>query len=238
MRWNYPVHTFFTPERGKAYTTAQAYSTALTRLEAFYRVSEDDRRPLLVLRECEWCNGTDDALLSNPVGNERTLIMLRWFHPVKLSLDVLHKDHIFRNLFEEEHPPHVFLSTWDGKKIIPFPGDASTKEMQDGLFKLLKSEYKGNATKAVKELELLLAQFDMMDERIVRLERGWENEVEFTGENSRKSKKLKAQLDEEVAHLAKLRKEETKWSDLKLKKPDAQPIPLVNGVPVSASSKK
>ena len=238
MRWDYPVHNFFDEDRSEAYTKAKAYTKALSRQEAFYRVSEDDRRPLLVLRECAWCNGTDDALLSNPTGNERTFIMLRWFHSVKLPMDVLHEDHIFRNLFDEEHPPHVFLATWDGKKVIPFPGDASTKEMQDGLFKLIKSEYKGDARKVVKEIELLVAQYDMLDEHIARLEVNYENEVEFTGEDSRKSKKLKAELDDQVKELAALRAQEIKHSALKLKKPNAKPLPLKESAPASASAKK
>lgn len=218
MKWDYPVHEFFTPERSKAFTVAKAFPAALPRMEAFLQVSDEDQRPLLVLRECHYCNGTDDALLSSTSGNERTLIMTRWFHCVKLPLNVLHEDHIFRNLFPEEHPPHVFLASWDGSNVIAFDGDANQTDLWDGMYTMLASEYRKDAHKAVKEIELLVAQYDMLDEKITRLEYDYELQVESDGEKSRKAKKLKKRLDEYNQDLAELQEIEQKASELKLKK--------------------
>lgn len=238
MAWDYPVHEFFTGERSKAFTVAGRYSTAIPRTEAFYRVSEDDRRPLLVLRECLHCNGTDDALLSSTSGNERTLIMTRWFHCVKMPMNVLHEDHIFRNLFEQEHPPHVFLARWDGSNVITFEGDANQKDLWDGMYTMLAAEYKKDAHDAVKDIELLVAQYDMFDEKITKLEFDVELEVEDSGEKSRKAKKLKKRLKELNEDLEDLKKAEAKASDLKLKKPNDRPNAhkASQAVPVPASA--
>ncbi|MFK5956766.1 MAG: hypothetical protein QM477_10015 [Planctomycetota bacterium] len=238
MRWSYPVHEFFTPERSKAFTVAGRYSTALPRTEAFYRVSENDRRPLLVLRECLYCNGTDDALLSSTSGNERTLIMTRWFHCVKMPMDVLHKDHIFRNLFEQEHPPHAFLARWDGSNVIAFKGDANQNDLWEGMYTMLASEYKKDAHKAVKDIELLIAQYDMYDHKISKLEYDYEFEVEASGQNSRKAKKIQKRLDELNDDLADLQKAEVKASSLKLKKPKDRPNAHIasQAIPASVSA--
>lgn len=217
LRWNYPVHKFFSPEKIEAFTVAKAYPTAMSRSKAFAEVAGDDKRPLLVLRECHYCNGTDDALLQVASGNERTLLLTRWFHCVKLPLNVLHEDHVFRNLFDEEHPPHAFLANWDGTNIIPIEADANQNRLWDQMYTMLASTYKKDARKAVKELELLVAQYDMYDEKITRLEYQYEFEVEEGGEKSRKAKKLRKELDALNKDLGKLQKQEAKLSDLGLK---------------------
>ncbi|MGB0951717.1 MAG: hypothetical protein ACPG31_00690 [Planctomycetota bacterium] len=216
MRWDYPVHAFFTKERSQAFTAAKAYQTALPRAEAFARVAEEDRRPLLVLRECHTCNGTDDALFSHPTGNERTLIMARWFHVVKLPVSVMHQDHIFRNLFPQDDAPHVFVSSFDGSNVIPLEGDATPLQVQKAMFKVMAKDYEGSAKSAVKRIEYLVAQYDMLDEKITRLERSYESEVEKNGEESRKADKLFAEKQELEAELAELRLEEKQVSALEL----------------------
>ena len=52
--------------------------------EAYAMLAGEDHRPLLVLRECMTCNGTDDALMTRKADNERTMLLSRWFHCVKL----------------------------------------------------------------------------------------------------------------------------------------------------------
>ena len=53
-----------------------------------------DERPLLVMRECARCNKTDDALLQPGSDNEKVLFLARWFHCVRLPIDVLSLIHI------------------------------------------------------------------------------------------------------------------------------------------------
>ena len=60
INWDYPVfQTAMAQASGK--TRAKAARKALERQLAFSEIAGEDRRPLLVLRECIVCNGTDDA---------------------------------------------------------------------------------------------------------------------------------------------------------------------------------
>ena len=78
------------PEEPEAkHSTAKKKRKALSREDAFKVIAGNDPRPLLVLRECKVCNGTDDALLKGGIDNERTFLLSRWFHCVKLPVDVL-----------------------------------------------------------------------------------------------------------------------------------------------------
>ena len=74
-------------------------------------VTDGDKRPVLILRECDKCKGTDHALLSRTLDNEQTVLLAHWFRCVKLPPNVLlTSDHPFYNLFKREergraHPP-------------------------------------------------------------------------------------------------------------------------------------
>lgn len=220
MRWVYPVYRV---ERAKnlekGATVAQAQKGALPKDKAFYTIASDDRRPLLVLRECKLCNGTDDALLSREGGNERTLIMTRWFRCVKLPMYVLEADHPFHALFDQKKPPHLFLARWDGANPLELRGDLSRTELWGHMYNMLDSEYKVDAEDSVKEIERIMAQYDVYDEKIARLEIAIDDEIERNGPKSRKLKKKRSDLDKAEKDLAKLKALEAKVSDLKLKRP-------------------
>ena len=226
MKWNYPVHQLVNmkakPVEGG--TVSKAVRRALDKQVAFYKIAGDDRRPLLVLRECRLCNGTDDALLSRGGGNERILIMTRWFNCVKLPIEVLEEDHPFTKLFPEKHPPHLFLARWDGSHPLTLRGDMSRSELTGHMYTMLKSEYKKSAEKAVKQIEKIIAQYDVADEKIARLEIAIDDEIEKNGPESRKLKKINQGLKAAKQDLANLKKQEAKLSDLGLKKPDEKPI--------------
>ena len=101
IEWEYPVYV--PPEESAAKDTfAKKKRVALSREEAFRFIAGDDPRPLLVLRECKVCNGTDDALLKGGVDNEKTYLLSRWFHCIKLPVDVMEEDHPFHNLFLQD----------------------------------------------------------------------------------------------------------------------------------------
>ena len=103
LRWQYPT---WTPEQKAGVgTVAEAARRALDHAEAFAAVRGDDQRPLLVLRECSACKGTENALLSRRLDNERTLLLARWFRCVKLSEGVMLEDHPIHNLFAERAAP-------------------------------------------------------------------------------------------------------------------------------------
>ena len=96
------------------------------------------------------------------------------------------------------------------------------------MYEMLASEYKMNARKAVRKIELLVAQYDMLDEKITKLEYDYELEVESDGAKSRKAKKLQKRLNDLNEDLADLRESEISASELKLKpsksKVSAQPV--------------
>jgi len=226
MKWNYPVHQLvnLAASSGSDGTVSKAVRRALDKQVAFYEVAGEDRRPLLVLRECRLCNGTDDALLSRGGGNERTLIMTRWFNCVKLPIEVVEDDHPFAKLFPEKHPPHLFLARWDGSEPLALRGDMSRTELTGHMYKMLKSEYKKPAEKTVREIEKIIAQYDVADEKIARLDIAIDDEIEKNGPESRKLKKMIKELKAAEADLARLKKDEAKLSELGLKKPNEKPI--------------
>ncbi|MCA8941539.1 MAG: hypothetical protein KDB80_03180 [Planctomycetes bacterium] len=151
-------------ERGRT-TTATALE-ALPRSRAFAEITDpDDDRPLLVLRECTQCKGSDAALLSRKLDNELTVLMTRWFRCVKLPTDVLEQDHPFRKLFEDEHPPHLFLCDKFGRNVIALDGNQSQTLLWKQMRKVLEERYKKDADRALKEIRKLLNYYDLLDIR-------------------------------------------------------------------------
>ena len=63
LDWDYAVYEAPTKD-ADGRTVAQRKKEALSVEAALAYLAGDDPRPLLVLRECKVCNGTDDALLS------------------------------------------------------------------------------------------------------------------------------------------------------------------------------
>lgn len=160
---------------------------------AIKEIRGSDPRPLLVIRDCDLCNGKDDALLSRTLNNDRTLLGTHWFHCIKIDRRVIEKSHPFFPLFNQtERRPHLFLSSWDGSLYLPLPGTQSPREVWLAMAKVLKNDYKKSATLAVKSWLRLLYRFDTLDSRIL----GLREQIELLGPKSRKNKlkRLEAKL--------------------------------------------
>jgi hypothetical protein len=95
--WKYPVFKAEAKLADDGRTVAGTVQRALPLERAVAYLAGEDPRPLLVLRECLVCNGTDKALLGAEADNEKTVLLTRWFHCVKLPVDVMLK---------EDHPFH------------------------------------------------------------------------------------------------------------------------------------
>lgn len=217
LDWDYPLYgSKKIISRKNNQTIAQAVKRALPREEAFINIAKDDKRPLLVLRECKQCNGTDNALLSSSDNNEDILVMVKWFHCVKLPQTILDESHAFHNLFNEKHPPHLFVSKWDGSEHIPLRGDLSRTELIDNLHTMLGLTYSKGTKPRVKELKNLLYKYDMLDEKIQRLEITIDNELENKGPRSKKLKKYRNQLGKALNELQSLKKKESELYKIKL----------------------
>jgi len=171
---------------------------ALPLAEAYELVAGGDKRPMLILRECERCKGTDHALLSRDLNNDQTELLASWFHCVKLPPNVLDEQHPFFNLFRREHDgdkiPHLFFCDFDGSNKVPLPGDQSQTEVWETMFGVLERAYQGDAKKAIKELRTLLAQFDKVDNLELDIKARMDRESEKHGPDSDKVKAFEAEL--------------------------------------------
>ncbi|MBC8406317.1 MAG: hypothetical protein H8E15_13920 [Planctomycetes bacterium] len=226
MQWDYPVFQRKALP-GEVDTTsdddtvAVATLAALPREEAFLFVAGDDPRPLLLLRECESCNGTDNALLSKTEGNEKTLLMSRWFHCVKLPTHILKEKHPFTKLFTEfpgNNVPHLFLTSRDGLLSIPLKGDQSPGELWKHMEKVLTYDYNKKPKGVLKEVTKILIQYDNLDAEESIVEEKMQLELEKNGPKSKKLKKLRKELDRIESDRTKLKSKEAKLMDLDLKR--------------------
>ena len=172
LNWNYPVaHTFKETVQDKAGTSAVFVETALPKTKAFLKINgKDNRKPLLVLRECVLCKGSDHALFDRRLNNEKTKLLSQWFYCVKLPPKVLEQTHPFRKLFQQKHPPHLFISTWDGKSIVEFSGEQTQTQLQKKMVKLIGQAYEKKPAPAVKAMLRFLSEFDKHDGMLTQYE--------------------------------------------------------------------
>lgn len=199
-------------------TRARNLKRALALEEAFEYVAGDDPRPLLILRECITCTKTDDALMTRQADNEKTMLLSRWFHCVKLSPAVLEEDHPFHNFFAGKDPAHLFVAGTDGSNRLNLKGDQSRTELWRAMEKILDGSYEKNATdKVLRNLLKILDRYDGLDGQIAELERKRDRAIEKQGPDSSKFKKIVRQLNELRAKRAELRSDAIKVSKLKLK---------------------
>jgi hypothetical protein len=223
IEWDHPVYT---PEGASSATAGQTVARSAPRaLDAavtYATLGRDDPRPLLVLRECGKCKGTDDALLDRRLSNEQTLLLMRWFHCVKVPDTVLQPDHPFHALFTDAEPPHLFVANRDGSGAITMNGQQTQSQLWKAMYEVLGRFYEEDPAVAVKERLKLLNDFDRLDSMASDVATRIDKELEKNGPKSAKLAKLKNELDQIKAEKAKLIEREKQVADLKLK---AQPAP-------------
>lgn len=197
--WAYPVVGFGAPEDADR-TTATPASGPLPLAQALQAIRGDDPRPLLVLRECHVCNGTDDALLTRQADNERTLLLTRWFKCVKLPPAVIQETHPLHALFAGEKPGHLFVAQRDGSARIDLEGDRSRSKLWKAMHQALAVAYKDVAQRGPKkplsQLSKVLDELDSLDAAVVLAKRRFEDEEEDSGPVSRKTQGLRAEYEE------------------------------------------
>jgi len=212
--WDYPVHVP-PPESDDNATRARPVRRALPLAEAMAAIIGKDRRPLLVLRECLACRGTDLALLSREFANERTILLTDWFHCVKLPANVAAADHPFHALFPNHS--HLFLAKSDGTGIVRFDGRQAQQSLWKVMGKVLEQSYRGNPERSVKELLKLLVQFDIIDDKESRLLRECDEALETKGPQSSRFLKLKRELEAVNVERQKLLSQEKRLRSLALR---------------------
>jgi len=194
LKWEYPSYKD-EQEAADGRTTAKRARRALSREDALKYIAGDDPRPLLVLRECKTCNGTDDALLSRGVvDNEKTFLLARWFHCVKLPVDVLQKDHPFHGLFNDEDPEHMFMCAADGAERISLESEPSRVELWTAMNKVLSATHSKGPEDVVKKMQKAIDNFDLVDQKVGELEKKVDSILETDGPDSKKLKKVQDEL--------------------------------------------
>lgn len=206
IQWDYPV-----PEVGEQPLPAEF---------AFRRIRGDDERPMIVMRECGWCAGSDDALLSRSLDNEKTLILTRWFHCVKLPNHVLQDTHPFHKLFDGDDPPHLVLVSADGETKMPFDGRQAQSELWKDMFAMLKADYAKQPEPVVKSLLRLLDRFDYLDSKEEELKAQLDDAIVAAGPTSSRAKRLIQKLNELQKDKKATLAEEEKLAELDLKADD------------------
>lgn len=198
LDWDYPVASKFEDDVSKGpHTVAKRARRALSREEAFKVIAKDDQRPLLVLRECTQCKGTEHALFSRRLNNEKTKLLLQWFHCVKLPPDVLDPTHPFHAVFatDARSVPHLFISRFDGSNPQHFDGTQSQSELQKALTALVEECFEKKPDVALKSMLRFLSEFDMLDHRETELLAAFDKAREAKGPESSAAKKVAQKLE-------------------------------------------
>ena len=156
------------------------------------------------MRECSHCNKTDDALLQPGADNEKVLFLTRWFHCVKLPVDVIHADHPFHALFPSDDAEHLFVAEPDGTTKIPLESSTSRIELCTAMSRVLIGSYAKDPTGMYKELEALADQLDGFDAHIRELKAKRSELMESHGTGSKTADKQKiAKIDAEIESIQK-----------------------------------
>jgi hypothetical protein len=220
MTWDYPVYTPVADVTSTG-TRGRQVRKALTREEAVKYIAGNDPRPLLILRECKVCNGTDDALLKTGADNEKTFLLAAWFHCVKLPVDVMEENHPFYNMFKQEQPEHLFVCSIDGTNHQALESQTSRTELWKSMHGLLNAEYKKAPKASLKKISSLLGKLDEQDARLDILLSRQEQLLEEEGVKSKKLVKLNGKIEKQETALAKLNDEVSKAYRLQLKRAQA-----------------
>lgn len=212
IQWDYAVAT--NADRPSAGTSVKAARLALPADEAFKRLAGKDPRPLLVVRECQVCNKTDNALLRPGIDNEKTIVLSHFFHCVKLPVDVVDPDEPFNALFPTNDAEHLFVSSTDGTNRIPLESDTSRPELWAAMGKILSRSYTRDPSTAANEILKAHDKLDLLDQKLADLSKERDGLAENAGKLDKdKLKKVdreiestKKELDAEKASIQKLSK--------------------------------
>jgi hypothetical protein len=222
VEWQYPVYVPEVREVEEGRTTTEPLRAALPRERALVEIRAEDHRPLLVLRECTHCRGTDHALLDRRLDNEKTLILTKWFRCVKLPEHVLEEDHPFRNLFDGEKPPHLFLCRHDGTDAVTLDGQQTQSQLWDALISLIEDCYVDDPEQAVKRYLRVLDAYDSIDSRESEIRRQLEETLDDDGPRAPRVRTLQRKLDKLAKERAEVAEREKHVIALELKPlPDA-----------------
>ncbi len=216
MQWDFVVYT---PDVSRDDGThMKADRQALPIADAFRSIAGTDKRPLLVLRECSFCNKTDNALLRPEMDNEKTVVLSHWFHCVKLPVDVIEPDQPFNALFPTNDAEHLFVCNADGTNRIPLESDTSRPELWAAMTKVLGASYNKDAGGATKEILKTHDKLDALDTHLGELVKTRDDALENSGRLDKdKVQKLEKEIEATKKEIDAVRKSIDRLSNLDLK---------------------
>lgn len=225
--WDYP--TFVGDTGGD--TVAKKVFAALPYDEALRRVAGDDPRPLLLLRECWLCQGSESALLDVKEANEKTILFARWFHCVRFDDSIRHEQHPFHALFKDNAMPHLVLCTRDGSTLTRLDGKRPQSALWTAMRTVLRQAYTEDPDVAVRELFKVLAQFDHLDSMEAEVSAQLQAALEQQAKDSPRVRELQAEREQIVSKRDDLEKRQAELMDLGLKSvaAAAATTPVVEG---------
>lgn len=228
LDWEHPVPP--------AHTSGTAAAGAMPLDEALAVLwGEDDERPLLILRECRLCQGTDTPLLRRSMNNDRTKLLTSWFRIVKLPPHVMMPTHPFYNVFAGQKfkgaMPHFYLLSKPGAEPVAFSGTQSQEALKQGMMDVIEERYQFAPERAIKKWLKLLDQFDNIDATKKRVREQLRAARADSGPKSARSKRLQKQLDDLEKDHERLVSKEKKVRNLVL-------IPLPKTKVAAASAAK
>ncbi len=230
LDWDYANHPLSEQgDEGRSYAVKAGASLSFE--EAVRFLAKDDPRPLLVMRECTVCSGTDRALLSTGVDNERTFLLARFFHCVKLPANVKQDDHPLRALFAATQPEHMFFCASDGSGKVSLESERSRAELWQHMSTVLEQNYQSDMGDAIRNAFKLLDRLDALDERSDQHKQELAQLREKDGPDSNKVQKAQAKLE-------MLERERIGLVD-QIEKQSRPPLrPRAAAVPASAAAKQ
>ena len=206
--WVFPV-----PPKGEAGRTAAAGALPLDDALALMWEKDDDR-PLLVLRECHHCQGSDGALLSRSLINDKTMLLTKWFRTVRLPAHVAETRHPFHRLFSscttKAGMPHFFLMAHKDAAPVTFSGTQTQSKLWKAMYSVLDARYAKSPKRAVKKWLMLLDRYDTIEGRRKDLREKLLAVRADQGPKSSKAVKLNKQLAELDKDWAKVEAEDRK----------------------------
>lgn len=189
--------------------------------EALQRITHGDARPLLVLRECSACAGTDQAILHRNMTHERVVLLSHWFHCVRLPNHVIDATHPLHALFAEELPPHFYFLQPDGTGKVAFDGRQPQSKLLEAMLDVLRRSYVEDAGEAADRWARLLARFDHLDTLRESVQDQLDAEVERHGPGTALGNELRAQLAKVDADMTAALLKEQQLAKLTLRAPAA-----------------
>jgi hypothetical protein len=108
-------------------------------------------------------------------------VLSRWFHCVKLPVDVIQADQPFNALFPTNDAEHLFVCAVDGSNRIPLESDTSRPELWSAMGKVLAASYVKDPNATAKDILRANDKLDAIDSHITELERSRDALLENTG---------------------------------------------------------